>query len=431
MSDVDVAIVGARCAGASLAILLAREGLRVCLLDRVHFPSETPSTHVIQPCGVQILGGLGVLDAALAAGAVPLNRLTLVTEDVRIDASIEAPGLCVRRVTLDALLVDAAAGAGADVRTGCRVTGLTRDPAGRVAGVDTDGGPVSARLVVGADGRRSTVAAATGAGEYLTTPPGRLFAWAYFDDVTDRGTDREGRLRIGRQGEHGFLAAPTDGGLYMAAVAIDNAQHQEFRADRDRRFSDGLTRWPELADLLAGATRAGPIRLMDNCPGYFRQGAGPGWVLAGDAGHFKDPAPGQGISDALRQAQKLAEAIASGSLDGGSLDARLNRWWQWRDRDAYAMYWFAHDMGLPGVSTPLATQALRDIASDPAAIRQLLAVLNHDLRPAQLFTVGRMTRAAARALRDHPDRAAATLREIASALTNEVRRARWRRTQPR
>ena len=104
----DVAIVGARCAGSPLATMLARRGLRVCVLDRARFPSETPSTHVIQPCGAEILDEIGVLDAILANGAVPLDSFTLVYEDVRIDGTLDAthfatPGLCMRRVTLDAL----------------------------------------------------------------------------------------------------------------------------------------------------------------------------------------------------------------------------------------------------------------------------------------------------------------------------------------
>ncbi|MEO6794804.1 MAG: NAD(P)/FAD-dependent oxidoreductase [Mycobacterium sp.] len=427
MDAFDVAIVGARCAGSPLAIMLARQGLRVCLLDRARFPSETPSTHVIQPCGVQALDDLGVLTAVLSAGAVPLNRVTMVNNDVRIDISIAppqfpTPALCVRRVTLDALLVDAAGRAGAQVRTGCRVTGVLRDRSGRVTGVDTDHDPVHARLVVGADGRHSTVAAAAGAAEYLVTSPGRMAAWAYFDGVSDL----EGRLRFGRMGEHGFLAGPTDAGLYMAAIAIDNPRQKEFHASRDRHFTDGLARWPELADLLSGGQRVGPIRAVANWHGYFRQSAGAGWVLVGDAGHFKDFTPGQGISDAFRQAKTLAEAIAAGLADGGRLDTQLQRWWRWRDSDAYAMYWLAHDMGRPGVATPLITRMLRDIGDDAAATQQLAEVLNHQLRPEQLFTAGRLLKATTRALRDRPDQTAATLREIGSTLKDQLHRIRWR-----
>ena len=127
----DVVVVGARCAGSPLATMLAQRGFHVCLLDRAQFPSETPSTHLIQPCGVQMLDRLGVLNAVFGAGAVPLDQITFINDDVRFDltndGTLEWPALIVRRVTLDALLVDAAREAGADVRTGCRVTRLLMD----------------------------------------------------------------------------------------------------------------------------------------------------------------------------------------------------------------------------------------------------------------------------------------------------------------
>ena len=234
MTRFDVVIVGARCAGSPLALMLARRGLSVCLVDRAKFPSETPSTHLIQPCGVQLLDRLGVLEAVLAAGAVPLDRLTMVIDDVvRIEATLDESkflqsSLCVRRVTLDALLVDAAVAAAVDVRTGLRVTGLISE-GGRVTGVDTAAGPIHAQLVVGADGRHSTVASLVGAREYHVAPAGKMFAWAYFEGVQDR----EGRVRIGRQGARGFLAGPTDGDLYMAAVGVDMTEQAEFHTDRD------------------------------------------------------------------------------------------------------------------------------------------------------------------------------------------------------
>src|SRR6201995_447989 len=167
----DVVIVGARCAGAPLAAMLARGGLSVCLVDRAQFPSETPSTHLIQPGGVQMLDQLGVLDAVLAAGAVPLDKLTMVIDDVvRIEAMLDEAdylqsSLCVRRVTLDALLVDAASAAGADVRTGLRVTGrITED--GRVTGVVSSAGPTRGELVVGSGGPQAIGDAMGGAREY-------------------------------------------------------------------------------------------------------------------------------------------------------------------------------------------------------------------------------------------------------------------------
>jgi 2-polyprenyl-6-methoxyphenol hydroxylase-like FAD-dependent oxidoreductase len=425
----DVVVVGARCAGSPLATMLARRGLRVCLLDRSRFPSETLSTHVIQPCGVTVLDRLGVLDTVLAAGAVPLTRFTLVTDDARVDATIDAeafgaPALSVRRITLDHLLVEAAAAAGAEVRTGTGVTGLLWEN-GRVIGIETAGGPLRARLVVGADGRGSTVAKLVGATEYHLAPPGRMFAWAYFEGAAND----EGHLRLGSLGELTFAASPTDSGLYMAAVCPALGAKDTFLADREGGFMAGLDSWPELADLLSGANRIGPIRVMTNWHGYFREAAGPGWALLGDAGHFKDPSPAQGIADALRQAEHLANAVEAGLSEAADIDDELRRWWRRRDEDGYEMHWFATDMGAAGSSPPLAGQFTRDIAGDEEATEKLLRVLNHDIPPSQLFTPRRLARAALRAVRNQPHQIPAMVKEAASELRNEVRRSRQHPTR--
>lgn len=424
-------IVGARCAGSPLATMLARRGLRVCLLDRARFPSETLSTHVIQPCGVAILERLGVLDAAWAAGAVPLTRFTLVSDRTRISASIDAgvfggPALCLRRIALDHLLVEAAAAAGADVRTETRVSGLLWK-GDRVAGVETAAGPLLARLVVGADGKGSTVAASVRAGEYHVAPPARMFAWAYFEGVTET----DGHLRLGSIGDLNYVAGPTDAGLYMAAVCPPLAVRDAFLADRERSFMAGIAAWPELAGLLDGATRTGPIRVMANWHGYFREAAGPGWALLGDAGNFKDPSPAQGIADALRQAERLAGAVEAGLGGAADIDEELHRWWRWRDEDGYEMHWFATDMGRAGPSPPLASQFTRDIAADDGATKQLLQVLNHDIPPSQLFTPRRLGRAAVRAVRADPGQIPAIAREATAELQNEIRRSRKRHRRRR
>ena len=425
MEHFDVVIVGARCAGSPLATMLARRGLRVCLLDRSVFPSETLSTHVIQPSGVAILDRLGMLDTIVAAGAVPLTRFTFVAEDARIDTTFEAeafggPALCIRRVALDHLLVEAAAAAGAEVRTDTAATALLRED-GRVTGVETKQGQLGARLVVGADGRTSTVANAVGASEYNVAPPSRMFAWAYFEGVHNP----EGRLRLGALGELTFVASPTDAGLYMAAVCPPLEIKDAFLADREANFMAGLDTWPELADLLSGAARVGPVRVLASWHGYFREAVGPGWVLLGDAGHFKDPSPAQGIADALRQAERLADSIAAGLNGGAGIDDELRRWWRWRDEDGYEMHWFATDMGATG-SPPIATQFARDLAADDQATEQLLRVLNHDIRPSQLFTLRRLGMAVVRAARDHPSQIPAMAKEAALELRNEVRRSRQR-----
>lgn len=421
MESFDVVVVGARCAGSPLATMLARRGLNVCVLDRAHFPSETPSTHMIQSCGVDVLDELGVLDTLMSAGAAPLHAATIASDHVRIQASIDAqtdhPVLCLRRLTLDVLLVEAAGAAGAEIRTGTRVTGLRHD-GHRVTGVRTDKGSIGARLVVGADGRHSTVAAEIGAQEYDVTPPGRMVAWGYFE-----GVDREGLARFGRMKDMGYLAGPTDGDLYMAAIAPDHTRANEFQADRDTFFTNAIQDWPELADLMADATRVGPLRVFTKWHGYFRRSAGPGWVLVGDAGHFKDFSPGQGISDALRQARQLADGIAHG-LASDDLDHAMQRWWRWRDHDAYEMYWYAARMGAPGPASPWTNALLREVSANPAATRAFVQVINHDLAPSKLYTPALAWRATARAIRDHPKHTPATIKEFISAARQGIQQAR-------
>lgn len=422
----DVVIVGARCAGSPLATLLARRGMSVCVVDKARFPSETPSTHIIQPRGAAALERIGALDAVLAAGAATLDRFTMVNEDVRIEGEFDTttfplPGLCARRVTLDSSLVDTAVAAGVQMRTGVKVTGLIRTE-GRVAGVDTEHGPIPARLVVGADGRHSSVAKAVEAQEYSVTPMGRVPVWGYYEGVANR----EGRIRVARLGHNAYLASPTDSGLYMVCVAV-GADGAARHADA---FDTGLAGWPELADLVAGARRTGPLRVMSRWHGYLRQSAGPGWVLVGDAGHFKDFTPGQGISDASAQAERLADMLPADLADGDAVDDATRRWWRWRDRDAYAMHWFAADMGAPGPPTLLVTEVLRDISGDPAARQMLMRVLNHEAAPKQLLTPRRLSRVAARTLRRRPRDFGPTGREIITTARNEIRRTWSSRRAP-
>ena len=424
MEQFDVVVVGARCAGSPLAVMLARRGLRVCVLDRARFPSDTPSTHVIQPCGVDVLSRLGVLDAILRAGAKPVERITFVVGDARVEAkNVEYGssefGLCVRRVVLDELLVDAAASAGADVRTGTTVTGLLREE-GRIVGVESDAGPVRATLVVGADGRRSTLARLVGAREYHVVPPGRMFAWGYFEGVGET----EGHLRLGRVGPLAFLSCPTDAGLFMAGIAPAMEDKHTFLADRERNFADGLRSWPEIGDLVDGASRVGPIRIVADWHSFMRTPFGPGWALVGDAGNFKDPTPAQGIADALRQNERLADTIEDGLGGVADLDQALREWGQWRDEDALEMHWFAADIGAPGRSSKLNVEIIREISHDAEATEGLMRVLNRELRPSELFTPGRLARAAARAMRRQPIHAGSVAVEVSRVVRTQVRRRR-------
>jgi menaquinone-9 beta-reductase len=423
----DVIVVGARCAGASLAIMLARTGISVCLLDKDRFPSDTLSTHGIQPAGVQILERIGVLDSLLKL-APPIRHLRMAFDDAPATATdLEAvaggPALSVRRVALDEILVGAAADSGAEVRTRTTVTGLLRDGS-RVSGVTTAVGRLRARLVVGADGARSSVAEFVGAQEQHRTTNGRVFMWSYYD-----ADPAGGEMWIGKLGDRAYLAMPTDGGLTLVAVCPSIHRRDEVRADRKAAYETGLRAWPELHAGIEGADRDGPVRTMAGMTGFFRPSAGPGWALVGDAGHFKDPTAGQGISDALRQSEKLASAIAR-ALNGrhDTLDMALRDWWRWRDDDAWEMYWFAHDMGAAGPTPRLRQEAQRRIAADPEMTAAMARVLNHELRPSEVFTPTFALAASTQALRHGRGHRRAITQEMLETATDELRR---RRAAPR
>ena len=417
MESFDVVVVGARCAGASLATFLARAGIRVCLIDRARFPSEVPSTHAVQPNGVHVLRRLGVAES-LAARTTPVRHGTMALDDLRIpmpdiDERAGAPILNVRRSLLDTALVEAAAESGVDVRARTPVTGLIeRD--GRVAGVETPSGPVGARLVVGADGCRSTVARLTGAAEYATTAPGRIFAWAYFDGASGHGDG----MWFGRVGGHAFLASPTDDDLFMVAASPSISLRDEVVADPAAALWAGLDDWPELKGMVADARRVGPVKLVPRWHGYFRRSAGPGWALVGDAGHFKDPTLGQGIADALRQSSALAEAVAGAD----DVDAATHGWWRWRDRDAWAMYWFSAELGADGPLPALSREMVRLLADDPTQVDRLMRVFDHQIPPSDVFTPGLALRAAATAWR--PGARRSVLREATAAVAGEIRQMR-------
>jgi 2-polyprenyl-6-methoxyphenol hydroxylase-like FAD-dependent oxidoreductase len=420
-TDFDVVIVGARCAGSPLALMLARRGLRVCLVDRASFPSDTPSTHGIQPCGVRILDDLGLKEPLLAVSE-PVEDGFFAFDELRVgisryDRKVGAPMLNVRRLTLDAILLEAAEAAGVEVRTATNVTGLI-EAGGRVAGVETAAGAIRGHLVVGADGSRSTLAGLVGAAEYSQTTARSIFTWAYYE-----GVPVERRVWLGRIGELAYLASPTDGGLFLAAVVPPIDRWRELRGERGRHYEEGLAGWPELRDHIGAGKRVGPVRMMSRWHGFFRESAGPGWALVGDAGHFKDPTPGQGISDALRQSVALAGAIERALGGAEDPDRVLREWWSWRDRDAWEMYWFAGDMAAR--RSPLLSRVVEErFATEPELVEGLLHVLNHDLPPSELFSPALGVSTLAKALARERGRRLEVLGEARMLAGQQIRRRR-------
>jgi flavin-dependent dehydrogenase len=444
----DVVVVGARCAGSPLAATLAGRGLKVALVDRVRFPSDTLSTHLFQNDASRVFADIGVLDRILASGAPWIGQVDLRVEHLSMvhrwpcRPGDPGPLLSVRRPVLDAALVDAAAEAGACVRTGTRVTGLV-ERHGRVAGVrvavdgDRDGDRDSGRdgdgeaellapLVVGADGRGSAVARLTGARSYNRVANERLACWGYYEGAT---APEPHTFFAHRWDDEFILGWPCDGGLYMVAAIAPVERADAFRADPGATLDDHVARCAPVAAVVHGARRVGPPVLAAHWTSYFRESAGPGWVLVGDAGHFKDPTPGQGITDAVRQAERLAADIVDGLGGNRPLDGAMTRWWRWRDRDAREMAWFAGDVGQGGRVPPVLVEILDHLAGDEAMVDRWFEVLNHRVRPSTILTPARLMGATGRLLRTGERPAAQVVGETRQIMARDLRR-RWRNHRP-
>lgn len=430
----DVIVVGTRCAGASLAIQLARAGQRVVAVDKATFPSDTLSTHIFQAEGILALDRLGVLDRVKATGAPVVSHYAGAVESAAIEGAWPArPGdlggaMCVRRPALDAILVDAAREAGVEVRTGVIVRSLVQED-GRVAGVEveSDGGRATMRapLVVGADGRLSTIAKLVGARRYHHTPSPRVFIWGYFEGAR---TEEPPRSCFYRRDHDFSIGAPCDGGGFMLGCGVD---HDRFESDHGRdpeaAFAAAMAVIPEAAALIEGATRDGKLRTVARYDGFMRESAGPGWVLVGDAGHFKDPSPGQGISDAFRQTERLAPMIVDGLRGKRDLDAALQEWWAWRDEDAFEKHWFASDLGRGGAILTVEEELLRRLFRTQKGRDAFIDLLNHRVRPSKVLTPGRALGATGRLLLRRGSDRRQVLRDLKQLMGAEVQRRKLRK----
>ena len=344
----DVIVVGARCAGSPTAMLLARAGYRVLLVDRARFPSDMVlSTHCIQHAGVALLQRWGLLDRLRATNCPALTTMTFhagqaVLRGTPAPAGDVAETYCPRRTILDKILVDAAVEAGVDLWETCLVTGVLRDGE-RVTGIQATRrgiGKVSAesRLVIGADGMHSTIARAVGAAEY-NTQPAITFTWfSYWSDVAAEGVETWlGRHRMA-------YAWNTNEGLALVGINWPVSLLDEVRSDVEGRFFESLSL---VAPTLADRVRAGRRQarwLTGSVSNFFRTPFGPGWALVGDAGYKKDPVTAAGITHAFRDAQALVNAIDEGFSGRRKLEDSLAEHQRRRDEAELPFYKFTCDL---------------------------------------------------------------------------------------
>ncbi|MGD8318261.1 MAG: NAD(P)/FAD-dependent oxidoreductase [Myxococcales bacterium] len=318
----DVIIVGARCAGAATAMLLAACGLRVLVFDKSRYGSDTLSTHALMRPAVLLLHRWGLTDRLEEEATPPIHKTSFIytdgggSEAIDMDIkprrgvdSLYAP----RRTVLDRILVDAARDAGAEVRHGVQMLELLRDGRQRVSGVrlrDEQGQVREARsaLVIGADGRRSGVARLVGSRAYVLGSHMSRCAYGYFRNLPVGGNRWYYRPGMGAG------AIPTNGEETCIFASVSEGFASGGGAARIRSFREVIERVaPDIGAALSGAELVGKLHFFPGMRGYLRQPWGDGWALVGDAGYMTDPITAHGITNALRDAQLLAHTIAGGN----------------------------------------------------------------------------------------------------------------------
>jgi flavin-dependent dehydrogenase len=385
-NDYDVIVVGARCAGSPTAMLLARQGHRVLMLDRATFPSDTLSTHVVQAPAVAALARWGLLDDVLATGCPPMPTYTFDFGPVSITGTPrerdgQSASYAPRRILLDQILVDAAVAAGVELRQGFNVDDLIIED-GRVTGIQghDDAGPVDLRatVVVGADGRNSHVARIAGATEYHELPRLQYSYYTYWRDLPVDG------FEIFVRPDRGFAAAPTNDGLTMVVVGWPYAQKQEYKADVEANYLATLQLAPAFAERVAGATRVEPF-VGGAVPSFFRTPAGPGWALVGDAGYNKDPITAQGINDAFRDAEACSTAIHEALTGRRGYDEAMSDYQTARDADVGPIYDFTAQLAKLEPPPPEMQSLLGAIVGNQEAMDDFVSVTAGTVSPAEFF----------------------------------------------
>ena len=392
----DAIVVGARCAGSPTAMLLARKGYKVLVVDRARFPSDTVSTHLLHPPGVAALQRWGLLDQLTATDCPPINTYAFDFGPFTISGSPGTDKAPVaygpRRTLLDKLLVDAASAAGAEVREGFTVDEIVVED-GRVSGVrghGRDGRTVSehARVVIGADGRHSHVARAVEPEQYNDKPQLLCGYYTYWS-----GLPMDGRFENYIRPERAFAAWPTHDDLTLVIGGWPFAEFEANKGDIEGNYLKMLELAPPFAERIRAAKRE--ARFVGTAvPNFFRQPYGPGWALVGDAGYNKDFITAQGMHDAFRDAELCVTALDEWFSGARPFDAAMGHYQNTRDQQVLPMYEFTTQLATLEPPPPELQQLLAAMDGNQEAMDGFARVIAGVISPAEFFSeqnIGRVT----------------------------------------
>ncbi len=394
MADADVIVVGFRCAGAPLALALHQAGLKVIALEADSFFTDHPlSTHAIQPYGIRLFDELGLGD--LIRDLAPRNdAFRFQADDAFLQVDLlgtELDSRSPRRSVLDPALQREVLERGVDGRDQTRVTDLIWDQ-GRVAGVRIKApegeSSLRAPLVVGADGRRSTVAKLVEAPAYVESSTPNGLYWSYFEKprIFDEDPRYAWSTCIHMERDEARAIFLTDSDLVLMAGGGLRDQVKHWGRDPEANLLAHLRRGALTGPLVEQSRMVSrPVGILSG-RFFMKQAVGPGWALVGDAGLHMDPTPGMGIADAIRDAVALARAIAEGT------EQALHLYWRRRDADSIGLYHFADDMGSGTFNNPLTRMIFRRSQQDPAIRERMLQQMEREIRPLDVFPPAKMLR---------------------------------------
>ena len=384
----DAIVVGARCAGSPAAMLLARKGYRVLLVDKATFPSDTISTHLIHPPGVDSLARWGLLERVVATGCPPIDTYAFDFGPFTISGSpgtADSPvAYAPRRIVLDKILVDAASEAGAEVREGWSVTEVLVDD-GRVTGVrgHGEGGrsvTEHARVVIGADGLHSVVARAAGAEQYNEKAPLLAAYYTYWSGLPI-GSRFVSYIRPRR----GMAAWPTNDGLTLLIAGWPHGEFDANKKDIEGNYMKTVDLAPALAEQVRAARREERF-VGTSVPNYFRRPFGSGWALVGDAGYNKDFITAMGITDAFRDAELCVGALDQALSGARAFDEAMADYQATRDRHVLPMYEFTAMLASLEPPPPDFQNLLRMVHGNRQAMDDFARVNSGVLSPAVFFS---------------------------------------------